>query len=196
MPKKATKALVTGVNVRDLANKYIDKNVVDDFSKAPIHQKLAILQVTPAKFIKSRKIKKKEIKYVDHIYAKKALNFVFNFRVSNEVVVSEYVSYEEFYFDYESKQKKKRTVIEAEVTMKFTFTYPDGSTETRTVHSGHKGYKNPATTRADIMKSAHSKAWTIVAGTFGIGAELTDREPPEYKDPEPEEEEMELDLPY
>lgn len=174
-------------------NAYVVGGEISDFAAIPFEQKLTLLQVTPDKYIKEREVAKKIFKYVEHTYSKKALNFVFNFDVTNEVIKEEYNEYVEDFRNYYHKDCKKdnqgktipvwdkRKVIEAEVTMKFVM----GGKITRTVKASHKGYTNPATTRANIMEAAYSKAWTKVAATFGIGAEL-DRvdEMRAYEEPE------------
>lgn len=160
---------------QNMALAYIDKEVIADFSKVPQYAKLTVLQKTPKRYIKERDVGGKPYHYVDHQFAKKCLNMVFNFRVSNEVIKEEYHEYEE---PYKEKQKdgtyknSARHVTEAECTMKFTFEDENGKQIVRTVHSSHKGYENKATTRGDVMQSAFSKAWTKVAATFGIGSEL------------------------
>lgn len=160
-----------------MVQNYIVKEVVADFSAVPQHARLTVLQKTPKQYIKERQVGGKTVHYVDHQYAKKCLNLIFNFRVSNEVLKEEYFEYDE---KYKEKQKdgtykdKERHVIEAECTVKFTFDGDNGKDIVRTVKSSHKGYKNPATNRGDVMQAAFSKAWTKVAATFGVGAELED----------------------
>lgn len=174
MPDEATMKVK---EAQTMALAYIDKEIIADFSSVPQYAKLTVLQKTPKRFIKERDVGNKPYNYVDHQYAKKCLNMVFNFRISNEIVKEEYFSYEE---TYQEKQKdgtykeKVRQVTEAECTVKFTFEDENGKQIIRSVHSSHKGFKNKATTRGDIMQSAFSKAWTKVAATFGIGAELED----------------------
>lgn len=170
--------------VQQALSQYIRQDVVADFSQFTEPQKLTLLQKTPKDYIQERDIAGKTFLYVEYQYARKAMNFVFNFRVSNEVVSKEYREFEEEYKDYKDSRCKKdntgrvipmiktRKVMEAEVTMKFTFKYKDGSVEVRTVQASHKGYPNPATTRSNIMEAAFSKSWTKVAATFGIGDEL------------------------
>lgn len=163
---------------------YIVNEVVSDFQKIPENLKLTILQKTPKHYIRGRQIGGQNILYIPHDYAQKALNFIFNFQVSSEVVSHDYLTYEEEYLDFKDSKcqvnpatgrkipiKKKRIVTEAEVVMKFTFKGEKGEI-VRTVCGSHKGFKNPATTRGDILKSAISKSWTVVAGSFGIGKDL------------------------
>lgn len=175
-----------------LFNAYLGKGIVSDFTAVPFEDKLLFLQRTPSKFIKKRKIGKTMIPYVEHEYAEKALNFVFSFNMSAEIVSKEFIEYTEKYKDWYHKDCKKdeagnkipvmsdRDVIEAECEMKFTFRLPDGSEIKRHALGSHKGYKNPATTRGDIMKSAMSKSYTVVARTFGIGADLKKSEQAAY----------------
>lgn len=170
--------------VKALANGYFSKDVVAKFDSVPFEDKLTILQRTPAAYIKEREIGGKTVKFIEHTYAKKCLNFVFNFLVDSEVVKEEWNEYTETYYDYKDKNVKKsqtgkiipvqkeRVVTEASVVMKYTMTYPDGSVHSRTVRASHKGYQNPALTKSNIMEAAHSKTWSKVAATFGIGSEL------------------------
>lgn len=170
-------------NAKSLATQYMRKDVVSDFSKLAPHLKLSIFQKTPPDFIKTRRIGKTDIPYIDHQFAEKALNFVFNFLVSNEVISHEIGEYEADVTRWENGQprKEKAKIIEAECMVKFTFKTPEGETIIRTVYSSHKGYQNPATTRGDVLKSAISKSWTVVARTFGIGGDLKDREEKAYE---------------
>lgn len=170
--------------VKSLANSYFAKDVVADFSSVKFEEKLTILQVTPPKYIKERELGGKTVKFIEHTYAKKCLNFVFNFLIDSEVVKEDWNEYMEEYYDYKDKNckksqagkiipiKKERPVVEASVVMKFTMTYPDGSVHSRTVRASHKGYQNPALTKSNIMEAAHSKTWSKLAATFGIGSEL------------------------
>jgi hypothetical protein len=162
---------------------YIRKGEIVDFGVYTTPEKLKHLQITPKEFIETREIQGKAFKYVQHTYAKKALNFVFNFGISNEMIKEEITEYQEKFKNYRHPAAKKdnrgqvipvddtRTVIEAAVTMKFTFAGENGEI-TRTVRASHKGYSNPATTKSNTLEAAYSKSWTKVAATFGIGAEL------------------------
>jgi len=152
-----------------MLNNYLVKDVVVDFN-LPRDAKLSILQKTPKQYIKERKLGNQMVKYVEHKYARKALNFVFNFDYSSEVISKEYLEYIEDYFQKQKDdtfKKAQRKVIEAECEVLFTF--PNGLK--KTVFGSHKGYPNPATTRGDIMKSALSQAHTKVAQTFGMATE-------------------------
>lgn len=156
--------------IQEWRDKYLRNYLIaGDFSKYPTYQKLAYLQITPRKFQKSRTIGGAKVPYVDHLYAEKCLNFAFNFRISSEILKEEFSQVKE----------GTKTVNLARVTVKFTFGAP-GEEIVRTVISTHKGFQNPAVPDADALKSAVSKAWTIVARTFGIGADL--KEPAEVLD--------------
>ncbi len=168
---------------KKLLNDLVVKEIVADFSQVPVHVKLALVQVTPKKFIEERAIGGKTVHYVPHQYSKNILNFVFNFQASNEVSDAEYYEYDEKYKkQIRDKDNPKvlrwvddiRHVIEAECNVKFTFKLPNGDIVIRSVHSSHKQYKNSAICRGDAMQAAISKAWTKVAATFGIGADLED----------------------
>lgn len=162
--------------VKMAVNDYLKKDLVVDFAQWPVHQKLSLFtQKTPRHFIRERLIDGKKMKYVPFQFSRKFLNFIFNFNISNEILREDYVEYDEEYMDYKDKKKKTRHVIEAEATVKFTFT-GGNQTMIRTVKSSHKQYKNKALTRADAMKSAFSKSWTLAAQSFGICADL-DKDP-------------------
>lgn len=169
---------------KEMVNSYMVKDKIMDFSTVPTHHKLTLLQKTPTAFIKERKIGRNMIPYVEHSFAEKALNLVFNFNVSNEVMEKEFREYTETYYDYDTKEKKTRNVIEAECMVKFTFRDQAGNQIVRTVYSSQKQYPNSAITRGDAMKGAISKAWTIVARTFGIGSDLKDAEEKAYREVE------------
>ena len=168
------------VTAKQLLNDYVTKELIADFSQVPIFVKLQILQKTPQQFIEERTIDGKVIHYVKHQYSKKCLNYTFNFKVSNEVVKEEYIEYDEKFKRKEAAAKgykyidDVRRVIEAEATVRFTFVWPDGTTSIRTVKGSHKQYKNRAINRGHAMQAALSKSWTLVAATFGIGADLED----------------------
>lgn len=150
---------------RELANLYFAENKVGDFAKVPREVKLALLQITHKRFIKKRKVASIQIPYIDHFYAEKCLNFIFNFDVSSEIITKEFIPFDKGF--------------EAEVQMRFTFGSGDKKI-VRDVYSSHKGFTNPATTRGDILKSAISKAWSVVARTFGIGTNLAEMEEKAY----------------
>jgi hypothetical protein len=187
------KELVTAVEIVPAAsaktpaqiaiNSWFLKNEISDWERIAPWEKLTLLQVTPGVFIKTRDVGGKKLPYVSHLFAEKALNFVFNFNISTELIGgSKFESYEEEVNEWKNGKvvgKKKTTVYEASVTVKFTFMDGDRAI-VRTVISGHKSYKNPATTKADCEKSAMSKAWTVVARTFGIGADIIPQEEKAY----------------
>ena len=189
-------------NAKNIATKWIEEDVVADFTQIPEWQKLSVLQTTPEKYILERKVgwdKGADVmaKYVPHTYAKKALNFVFAFNISTEIINPAISDRKETYMDYKSGAKnnqgknvgvsKERPYVLAEATVRFTFKLKDGSEIKRDVYTSHKGYPAGSLTRADMMKAAISKAWTQVAETFGIGAELErEREDQELAEQAPE----------
>lgn len=158
---KAPTKIKTIVEIRD---KYLRNNlIVDNFGEYETYKKLAYLQNTPRKFVKTRAVGGIKVPYVDHVYAEKCLNFAFNFRISTEILKE----------DFRHAKEGTKDVHIARVTVKFTF--GDAPNQiVRTVISTHKGYPNAAIPDEDALKSAVSKAWTIVARTFGIGADLKD----------------------
>lgn len=188
----------------EMVGAWLEKDVVADWTQIPEWQKLSVLQTTPQKYILQRKVGWEKgvgdvyAKYISHTYAKKALNFVFAFNISTEVINSTISDRKEIYKDYSSGQKsntgkaigvdKERAYVLAEATVLFTFKQKDGTEIKRTVYTSHKGYPAGSLTRADMMKAALSKAWTQVAQTFGIGAELErERETYEEESTEPPE---------
>lgn len=195
-------------NARNVAMKWIKEDVIADFTQIPEWQKLSVLQTTPEEYILERKVgwdKGSDVmaKYVPHTYAKKALNFVFAFNISTEIINPAISDRKEKYKDYSTGQKsntgknvgvdKERAYVLAEATVRFTFKLKDGSEIKRDVYTSHKGYPAGSLTRADMMKAAISKAWTQVAETFGIGAELErERESQELGEEPPEVEVSEV----
>jgi hypothetical protein len=158
---------------------YLHDDRVRDFGQFPIVQKLAVCQKIEKGFIKRRKVGGAMIPYLPHQTAEKILNFIFNFKVSNEVIRMECeestqaVSKQDAQGEYSKTNKK---TYDAFALVKFTFTYPDGEQIIRTVLGTHKSFENPATSKHEAMKSAISKSWTVVARTFGIGTELEQKE--------------------
>jgi len=143
---------------------YLAKDMVSDFSAVPVHAKLAIMQTLPKDCIEYRTVGSSQVPYIKHETAEKALNFAFNFRVDTEIMRD----------GGQEITVNGKKCYEATVQVKFTFTLPDGSKITRAVYSGHRLYDNAATTKADAYKSALSKAYTIVARSFGIGSNFKD----------------------
>ena len=164
-------------------SQYLRLNVFSDFSQIPYLVKIELLAKTPSDKVKTRKIGKEEVAYIDYRYAQKALHFLFNGHISNEVLHKDFIEYDEKKEIWEwsdSAKKKVKTgkfeiskVIEAGVVMKYTVKHPDtGEMITRTVSTSHKQYPNPAITRGAALSAAISKSWTAVAYTFGIGADV------------------------
>jgi hypothetical protein len=157
------------------ANDYLSKNIVHDFSDIPVYVKLAMLQKTPKKFIRYRKIASKKIPYIDHFYAERALNFISNFNWGSQKISSNIKTTE--------KQTKNGTqkCYEAYVEMNM-WAVINGEKIERFIASGHTMYENPAINKADAMQSAISKANTKFARQFGVGDELTEQENKVYGD--------------
>jgi len=176
---QATAAMITESKLS-----YMEKGKLADFDAFPIWQKLAICQKIEKQFIKRRKIGAVQVAYLPHQTAEKILNFIFNFRVSNEVLNTESVekTSKKGYTDQNGDTKyKDQKIYDAKATVKFTFTYLDGSQIIRTVLATHKMYDNVAISQYACEQSAVSKSWTIVARTFGIGSELEEREDQSYQ---------------
>lgn len=146
-----------------LRDNYLDKNIVDNFANVPTFAKLALLQTLDAKYFLYREVGGKQVPYLPHQVTEKALNLAFNFNVDVEIVKDGAQEY----------KVNGKEILEVTMQVKFTFTDPLTKEKiVRTVYSGHKAYANPATTKADCYKSALSKAYTIVARTFGIGSNM------------------------
>lgn len=162
---------------------YLVSGKLADFDAFPVFQKLAISQKIDKQYIKRRKVGGALVPYISHQTAEKILNFVFNFRVSNEVLSSDLVesSSKKTYEKGDGSTGVKDSIsYEASALVKFTFTYPDGTQIIRTVLGTHLMAQNKALPRQEAIKSAISKSWTIVARTFGIGAELEQKESEAY----------------
>ena len=143
---------------------YLNKGWVDKFADIEPYVKLTWLQNIPPQFIKMRPINNSvQCPYIPHEFAEKALNFIFNFNVSSEII-------------WKDGRNDGKT-FECEVEVKFTFNMPDGKQIIKTVFSGHRAYENKAITRADAYKAAVSKAYTVVARQFGIGSNVRDYDP-------------------
>jgi len=159
---------------------YLLDDKVRDFGQFPLVQKLAVCQTIEKFFVKSRKVGPVMVPYLPHQTAEKILNFVFNFRVSNEVleVHSDDSTQQTSYKDNETGEWKKKDskAFDAWALVKFTFTTDNGDIITRTVVGTHKGFENPATSKHEAKKAAISKSWTVVARTFGIGTDLEKKE--------------------
>lgn len=142
-----------------IRNNYLDKSIVGDFGQFKTYQKLAMLQKMDVKYFKEKSIGSSMVQYLPHQVAEKALNLAFNFNVDVEII-------KDGVDTFGTAQKGG-----IEVTLQVKFTFKDGeNTISRAVYSGHKQFRNNALTKADCYKAALSKAYTIVAKTFGIGS--------------------------
>lgn len=164
---------------------FLIENKVQDFDRFPFVQKLAICQKVEDRYIKRRKIGNIMMPYLPHTMAEKILNFVFGFRISSEVISTEVVKGMQQVNEYGAQNevigKKEVVTYDAKALVKFTFSFPadekgNVTTITRTVLGTHKTFDNPAASRHEAEKSAISKAWTVVAKTFGIGTDLERKE--------------------
>ena len=159
---------------KEMINAYLVNNVISNFSEIPTAIKLSYVQETPKKFIHQREINKgNTIPYIDHFYAERALNFISNFNWGAERIHSEIIEVK--------KQTRNgiKTMYDALVELKMWIEF-DGKRIERYIVSGHNAYENPATTRADALKSAVSKANTVFAKQFGIGANIVAEEQSAY----------------
>lgn len=145
------------------AQSYINTSTVSNFDLWPIHEKFCVFARTPKSFIKKREINGIMIPYVESSYAQKVLNFIFNFQISAEIIETSLVE--------EKIRDKKAFCGSAQVK----FTFFDARTQreiVRTVESSHRAYANVATTPRDAVKSAVSKAWTVVGRSFGLFSDI------------------------
>jgi len=163
---------------------YFKNVMVADFSQVPVHYKLTLLQKMPKEFLKSRKIGNQNIEYIPHEIAEKALNFVFNFNVSSEVIKTTFkeTTKKTAATDYNGNKTMKETkCYEASALVKFTFVTPDGQKIIRTVVGSHQQYENPAMSSQVVKQSAISKAWSVVAKSFGIASNVNTNEDDAYR---------------
>lgn len=169
--KKNTKLAETKLAV----NRYLQDNVITDFSTLPVEMRMSFLQEVPKKFIKERIIGNNiKLPYIDHFFAERVLNFISNFNWGSERLNS---------VIEERKVKTKsgeKTMYEATVEMKMWIYIGENKIE-RYIASGHNAYENPATTKADALQSAISKANTKFARQLGLGANMIPDESDAYE---------------
>jgi predicted nucleic acid-binding Zn finger protein len=147
-------------------NKYLDEDIVSDFSKLPVNIKMTFLQQVPKKFIKEREISGGiKLPYIDHFFAERVLNFISNFNWGSERLAS---TIEE---KKVATKNGEKTMFEATVELKMWIYIGENRIE-RYIASGHNSYENPATTKADALQSAISKANTKFARQLGLGANV------------------------
>lgn len=166
---------------------WVTRGQVTNFEDIPQWMKFTLLQKTPDQFVRFKPLTGKvKCPYVSHGYVEKALNFIFNFKISTEKVG-------ETVFEVTEKKTQNgiKKIYEAKVTIKFTFGTGENQI-VRTVIGTHKAYENDAVSKFDTEKSAYSKAWTVVARTFGIGADLEGREEKAYKAAEKDEDNVQV----
>lgn len=194
--QRATKTLKEGEEKKPYSltvasfNQYMLNNLVTDFTQLPFHHKLTALQVLPSGMVRKRVIgsaggRNIEAEYIPHEVAERALNFIFNFNVSQEIIRTEFEEFKEEgmkkNWSTGAMEKKTSIIYEALAEVKFTFITDTGTRITRTVISTHKGYKNPATSRKSVVSGAVSKSWSLVAKTFGIGSNINRKEEDAYE---------------
>jgi hypothetical protein len=175
--------------VQSALTNYVRSNKITNFSQFPLEEKLTILQVVPKAFIKRREIKKGvSVPYIEHQFAKKALNFIFGpENISVEIMSEKVDSYSEEYTDYQTKKTLKRNIHEASVTVRFTILIGESKKMIRDVKGTHKGYENKAIAKDDSVKSAISQAWSILARDLGVASNMRERDPEERVEEEREE---------
>lgn len=189
MDKKAVaKKKNTDLEKTKLAvNRYLEESVITDFSKLPVEMRMTFLQEVPKKFIKERVIGNNiKLPYIDHFFAERVLNFISNFNWGSEKIDSEIEEKQ-----VKTKDGKVKTLYEATVEMKM-WIYIGGNRIERYIASGHNSYENPATTKADALQSAISKANTKFARQLGLGGNMNVDESDAYEKIEDYYEDLEL----
>lgn len=150
-------------------------------------KKLAILQVTPRIWIKSRNIGEgKNYRYIKVQRINRIFNFLFNFSWNTEVQEVNYSEYKKKVKERKEENGKKsfayveKAVQEAGVILKFTCIFQKKQIM-RTVSGAFVMYDNPATPKRAVIQAAISQAKRNVALEFGIGADLNDEDITEEK---------------
>lgn len=164
MSEQQPKESALAMKVRD---SYITRSIMDDFNKFSTTVKLAVLQKVPGRWIKSRDIAGKKVFYLDYMKAQRCLNFVFNFNVNMEIVDKKIIEYTQ------KTSKGSSTVYEAMVHTRFTC---GDQKIIRDIISTHKSFENVAMSHNDCFKGAVSKAWTLLAYSFGIASNVRETE--------------------
>jgi len=142
--------------------KYLVTQLIDPtVSWMDLHglEKLAFIQKTPKTAIKTRKIKNKEIPYVEIDFVERALNFISNFNwwyTIQDKGMSE------------AKDDKGRTYYEARVQMQ-CYIVLDWVRIEKGSFGARKSYQNIAVSKWDTYKSAESNAIKNFALTLWIG---------------------------
>ena len=168
-PETAKTEQKQGLVVKAMGNSYVARGSMNDFGQFEVWKKLTVMQKVPTEWIKEREIGGKKFKYLDYAKAQRCLNFVFNFGVDVEII-------DKKCYEYEQKTSKGNAkVYEAMVHCRFTCA--DGAKAIkRDIISTHKAFENTATARSDCFKGALSKAWTLLAYSFGIASNVRDRD--------------------
>jgi len=175
--KEITKKKNTDLDQTKLAvNRYLEESVITDFSKLPVEMRMTFLQEVPKKFVKERVIGNGiKLPYIDHFFAERVLNFISNFNWGSEKIDSEIEEKQ-----VKGKDGKVKKLYEATVEMKMWIYIGDNKIE-RYIASGHNSYENPATTKADALQSAISKANTKFARQLGLGGNMNKDESDAYE---------------
>lgn len=168
-------------------NRYLQDNIISDFSELPVNMRMSFLQEVPKKFIRVREIGNGiKLPYIDHFFAERVLNFISNFRWGTEKLSS--VIEEK---QVKNKDGEMKRLYEATVEMKMWIYIGENRIE-RYIVSGHNSYENPATTKADALQSAISKANTKFARQLGLGGNMNADESDAYAKIEDYYEDLEL----
>lgn len=140
--------------------KYLVTQIIDpsfDWTKINWIQKLSYLQKTPDKVVKTRTIQNKSIPYVEIDYVERALNFISNFDWGY-TIIDKWL---------EETIVKDKEVYEARVQLQ-CYVVIDWKRIEKWSFWAWKQYKNPATSKFDVYKSAESNAIKNFALTIWI----------------------------
>lgn len=147
-----------------LIKRYLVTQIIDpnfDWTKINWIQKLSYLQKTPDRVVKTRTIQNKSIPYVEIDYVERALNFISNFDWWYEIVDKWVDTY------MENTSKWEKEVYDARVQLK-CYVVIDWKKIEKWSFWAWKSYKNIATSKFDVYKSAESNAIKNFALTIWI----------------------------
>jgi len=144
--------------------KYLVTQIIDtDYNRLEIKwlEKLSYIQKTPKSSIKTRTIQWKAIPYVEIDFVERALNFISNFQ-RGYTIIDKWIE--------ESNTEKDKTIYEARVQIQ-CYIILDWNKIEKWSFGSRKQYKNIATNKFDVFKSAESNAIKNFALTLWIWAD-------------------------
>lgn len=132
--------------------------------------KLAMVQITPEKVVKTRKVWSQMIPYVQVDYMERALNFISNFKRGVDVV-------DQWFYEKPVKTNAGKNTIMYEAWVKANFwIILWGEKINRTTFWSWQAYENVAVSKFSVLQSALSMATKNFAETFGIASDRKDEE--------------------